>query len=222
MHETGKYKTWINVLGEEEGESYRALVHEASGGQTKFVHQPVTMPDGLNPTTARALEHALHFAETPLLVQCRSSTRASAALALHVADKNAWGSEEVLAWAESLGLNFASQEALRKWVAERADTRKAHVAAMEAVHGESPIFRQLFDRESCTYTYLVACPSTKEGVLIDPVDKLVDRDIQFVQELGIKLKYAMNTCVCRSCVQFPRLPRAHSQLPPPSSQACTR
>jgi hypothetical protein len=26
-------------------------------------------------------------------------------------------------------------------------------------------FRQLFDRESCTYTYLIADPDTKEAVL---------------------------------------------------------
>lgn len=31
------------------------------------------------------------------------------------------------------------------------------------------IFRQLFDGASSTYTFLVACPHTKEGILIDPV-----------------------------------------------------
>ena len=33
----------------------------------------------------------------------------------------------------------------------------------------SPIFRQLFDKDSSTYTYLLADPATKEAVLIDPV-----------------------------------------------------
>jgi glyoxylase-like metal-dependent hydrolase (beta-lactamase superfamily II) len=31
------------------------------------------------------------------------------------------------------------------------------------------IFRQLFDAPSSTYTFLVACPHTHEGILIDPV-----------------------------------------------------
>lgn len=31
--------------------------------------------------------------------------------------------------------------------------------------------------------------------LIDPVDKMVDRDISLVKELGLKLIYAMNTHV---------------------------
>ena len=35
--------------------------------------------------------------------------------------------------------------------------------------------------------------TAKEGVLIDPVDETVDRDIQVVQELGVKLIYAINT-----------------------------
>ena len=38
------------------------------------------------------------------------------------------------------------------------------------------IFRQLFDRESCTYTYLIADPKTREAILIDPVHELFERD----------------------------------------------
>ncbi|KAI0563869.1 Metallo-beta-lactamase [Gracilaria domingensis] len=54
-------------------------------------------------------------------------------------------------------------------------------------------FRQLFDRTSCTYTYLLADPETKEAVLIDPVDTLVDRDLRVISECGFKLVYALNT-----------------------------
>ncbi|KAL0276378.1 UNVERIFIED_CONTAM: hypothetical protein PYX00_003965 [Menopon gallinae] len=56
-------------------------------------------------------------------------------------------------------------------------------------------FRQLFDRESCTYTYLLADTTTGEAVLIDPVLELVERDANLIRELGVKLKYAMNTHV---------------------------
>eukprot|EP01138_Halocafeteria_seosinensis_P014929 gb/GECG01015240.1/.p1 GENE.gb/GECG01015240.1/~~gb/GECG01015240.1/.p1 ORF type:complete len:264 (+),score=23.46 gb/GECG01015240.1/:1-792(+) len=55
------------------------------------------------------------------------------------------------------------------------------------------LFRQLFDRETCTYTYLLCDAEAREAVLIDPVDTLVDRDAQFINELGMNLKYVMNT-----------------------------
>jgi len=35
------------------------------------------------------------------------------------------------------------------------------------------IFRQLFDLESYTYTYLLGCPKTRAAVIIDPVDTQV-------------------------------------------------
>lgn len=57
------------------------------------------------------------------------------------------------------------------------------------------LFRQFFDRESCTYTYLLADVNSKEAVLIDPVFELAERDIQILKELDLKLKYAMNTHV---------------------------
>ncbi|OIW11629.1 hypothetical protein TanjilG_31908 [Lupinus angustifolius] len=59
------------------------------------------------------------------------------------------------------------------------------------------LFRQLFDKESSTYTYLLADSShpDKPALLIDPVDKTLDRDLTIIQELGLKLVYAMNTHV---------------------------
>ncbi|GLH13092.1 hypothetical protein R5R35_010849 [Gryllus longicercus] len=58
---------------------------------------------------------------------------------------------------------------------------------------EDFFFRQLFDRESCTYTYLLADTNVKEAVIIDPVFELVDRDVNVVRELGFTVKFAMNT-----------------------------
>ncbi|CAL0310715.1 unnamed protein product [Lupinus luteus] len=59
------------------------------------------------------------------------------------------------------------------------------------------LFRQLFEKESSTYTYLLADSSHphKPALLIDPVDKTVDRDLSLIKELGLKLVYAMNTHV---------------------------
>lgn len=57
------------------------------------------------------------------------------------------------------------------------------------------LFRQLFEKESSTYTYLLADVGhpDKPALLIDPVDRMVDRDLGLVKDLGLKLVYAMNT-----------------------------
>jgi sulfur dioxygenase len=55
------------------------------------------------------------------------------------------------------------------------------------------VFRQLFDSKSSTYTYLLADKSTREAVIIDPVLELVERDVNLVKDLGLKLVYAVNT-----------------------------
>ncbi|XP_009786993.1 persulfide dioxygenase ETHE1 homolog, mitochondrial-like [Nicotiana tabacum] len=59
------------------------------------------------------------------------------------------------------------------------------------------LFRQLFEKESSTYTYLLAdaLHPEKPALLIDPVDKTVDRDLALVKELGLNLIYAINTHV---------------------------
>lgn len=55
------------------------------------------------------------------------------------------------------------------------------------------IFRQLFEPQSSTYTYLVGCPKTGEAALIDPVLETVDRDLAILAELGLTLKYTLET-----------------------------
>ncbi len=55
------------------------------------------------------------------------------------------------------------------------------------------LFRQLFDQETSTYTYLIADPATKEALLIDPVIEQVDRDRNLLSELGLTLKYCLET-----------------------------
>jgi glyoxylase-like metal-dependent hydrolase (beta-lactamase superfamily II)/rhodanese-related sulfurtransferase len=57
------------------------------------------------------------------------------------------------------------------------------------------IFRQLFDPQSSTYTYLLADPASSEAVLIDPVFEQARRDIALVQELGLALRWTLETHV---------------------------
>jgi glyoxylase-like metal-dependent hydrolase (beta-lactamase superfamily II)/rhodanese-related sulfurtransferase len=55
------------------------------------------------------------------------------------------------------------------------------------------IFRQLFDAVSGTYTYLLASRRGGEALIIDPVLEKVDRYIQLVSELELKLVKAVDT-----------------------------
>jgi len=57
------------------------------------------------------------------------------------------------------------------------------------------LFRQLFDPTSSTYTYLLADEATREAVLIDPVVEQLDRDLALIDELGLDLRYALDTHV---------------------------
>ncbi|MGB3401392.1 MAG: MBL fold metallo-hydrolase [Microcoleaceae cyanobacterium] len=57
------------------------------------------------------------------------------------------------------------------------------------------LFRQLFDRESCTYTYLMADLETQTAVLVDPVVEQVERDLSLIQELGLSLSFCLETHV---------------------------
>ena len=49
------------------------------------------------------------------------------------------------------------------------------------------IFRQLFDQDTWTYTYLLADEASGEAVLIDPVAEQVPRDLQLLEDLGLRL-----------------------------------
>ncbi len=55
------------------------------------------------------------------------------------------------------------------------------------------IFRQLFDSVSGTYTYLLASRRGGEALIIDPVLEKVDRYIQLVNELDLRLVKAVDT-----------------------------
>ncbi len=57
------------------------------------------------------------------------------------------------------------------------------------------MFRQLFDPESSTLTYLIADDVTHEAVIIDPVLEQVERDLKLVREHGLVLKYTLETHV---------------------------
>lgn len=54
-------------------------------------------------------------------------------------------------------------------------------------------FYQLFEPESSTYTYLLADAESKDAVLIDPVLEMVDRDLLWIDQLSLQLRYVLET-----------------------------
>jgi glyoxylase-like metal-dependent hydrolase (beta-lactamase superfamily II)/rhodanese-related sulfurtransferase len=57
------------------------------------------------------------------------------------------------------------------------------------------IFRQLFDAQSSTYTYLLGDAASREAVLIDPVFEQARRDAALLGELGLELAWTLETHV---------------------------
>ena len=55
------------------------------------------------------------------------------------------------------------------------------------------LFRQLFDSDSSTYTYLLASRPGGEALVIDPVKEHADEYLRLIEELGVKLVIAIDT-----------------------------
>lgn len=53
--------------------------------------------------------------------------------------------------------------------------------------------RQLFDYDTWTYTYILWDEETKESAIIDTVHEQVERDLQHINELGLTVKYLLET-----------------------------
>ena len=55
--------------------------------------------------------------------------------------------------------------------------------------------RQLFDQDTCTYTYLIFDDESKEAVIIDPVLENFTRDTTLIKKLGLTLVGVLETHV---------------------------
>lgn len=52
---------------------------------------------------------------------------------------------------------------------------------------------QLFDPASCTYTYVLFDETTRDALIIDPVDEQVERDLATLRQYGLKLGWTLET-----------------------------
>ena len=66
---------------------------------------------------------------------------------------------------------------------------------IDRVEVETMIFRQIFDPQSSTYTYILADENTREAVIIDPVFEQVRREIALIEELDLTLLASLETHV---------------------------
>ena len=62
-----------------------------------------------------------------------------------------------------------------------------------AAGGGSLLFRQLFDGDTGSFTYLLADVTSRQGVIIDTVFEQHDRDLALIRELGIELVASIDT-----------------------------
>ena len=55
------------------------------------------------------------------------------------------------------------------------------------------ILHQLFDKESCTFTYLLIDAASKQAVMIDPVDTHLSEYLALIKQQVLTLKYVLET-----------------------------
>ena len=67
--------------------------------------------------------------------------------------------------------------------------------ALDAAGASSLLFRQLWDAETGTLTYLLADPVSAEAVVIDPMFEQHARDLALIHELGLRLVACLDTHV---------------------------
>lgn len=87
-------------------------------------------------------------------------------------------------------LNVYCQKSLVKSLSTMSNEPTMKYNACMKHPNEAVIFRQLVDNATYTYTYILADLKTREAVIIDPVYEKVERDVELVNQLELKLKYA--------------------------------
>ena len=65
----------------------------------------------------------------------------------------------------------------------------------------SMIFKQLFDKKSSTYTYIVSSGKGREALIIDPVIENTDEYINVLKNLDLKLVKVIDTHIHADHIQ---------------------
>jgi len=178
---SGRCKSWLCLNAEADGPA-KCPADAVKASDVAWECVPVMPPAGFTRENADAIVAKLDTMARPTMIQCNTATRASAALVLYLSRKQSCDHAGAMQLATML--NLKCKEApppIVKWIAE-------------GLQPAPVVFRQMFDTAgSSTYTYLLADPTTKEALLIDPVLEMVERDLAAVDALGLTLKYCLNT-----------------------------
>ena len=123
--------------------------------------------------------------ERPAVIQCSTATRAGIPYLLHLAEKYSLSFDTAMRVAKDMELSLLTRANFVEFIKKSIEKKKPGA--------EDVIFRQLFEKESSTYTYLLGCAETRECLLIDPVLETVERDLRVIDDLGLTLKLCVNT-----------------------------
>jgi len=195
-----RYKSWIFLNKATDPNFYPEELALASVNHVEVL--PIPGPPLPMPTDEQ-VESALNAMDRlprPLMLQCSSGNRAGVLLLLWLVKKHGYSVETAQKLARDCDLKFWTRCSncgpMREWLLARLDRMPSGETPCDGeilTAVESFVFSQLFDPESCTFTYIVGCESTKEAILIDPVREQKDRDMTMLSELGLELRYVVNT-----------------------------
>ena len=154
----------------------------------------------------------LNYWEAGTLISCKSNRRAGMVYSAVDFVQNHL-SDDLAAYVDALRaekvMTFVDAPAMLLWFTTVAEWHRGA--------SRSPLeLRQLFEKTSSTYTYLVIDSAAKECVLIDPVKETAERDAKLMAELGLTCKYALNTHVHADHITGTGLLK-QLVAPPPSS-----
>lgn len=175
--------SFLDILPKDENTHLPSEFYDCCCGSGKNV---TNLPFSITCLSERMINSMIdHMGEIEgkCMVLCGTGARASCLIGMYHGVVNKLSAEETLDWAEEQSLPFVTKPVLR-------NIAFAHLKKREM---GTIIFRQLFEGESSTYSYILACEETREGVIIDPVVETAERDAQLIKEMGITLKYGINT-----------------------------
>lgn len=79
---------------------------------------------------------------------------------------------------------------------------------------------QLFDPPSCTYTYILFDETSRDALIIDPVDEQLTRDLQVLREYGLTLRWIVETHAHADHITSAGLLAEHTGAQTTAPQAC--
>ena len=189
-----RIKSWLYLNRDDDDETKRKVVE----ARVRFKSIPI---DGTSLKDAERLKTTLSTYmkeefERPGVIQCSTATRAGIPYILHLAETLNLTFETAMNVAKDMELNVVTRENLVQFL-KRSIKEKGGGGKRSGGRNDDDddvvVFRQLFERESSTYTYLLGCAETRECLLIDPVLETVERDLQVIDDLGLTLKLCVNT-----------------------------